>query len=78
MEYLGEWNTGYEGQIWHFVLCEVSGLQDFWINHTMDDGGLDFSFYWQDLESPICSDCHSVFEHALLKITQLLADNSAL
>ena len=63
--YLGQWESGFQQQLWHFVRCECDPLPDRWTFHTLDDGGHDFEFFWHDLSQPISFDCHQVFANAL-------------
>lgn len=43
--YLCSWDSGFQNQAWHFVLCECADLADSWTFHTQDDGGHDFAFF---------------------------------
>ena len=63
---LGVWESGYQGQVWSFHLCEVSQpLPDYWSFHTVDDGGHDFAFFWHPLEQ-VADECwHELFRGAL-------------
>ncbi len=45
--YLCSWDSGFQNQAWHFVLCECADLADSWTFHTQDDGGHDFAFFWR-------------------------------
>ncbi|KDM93469.1 NUDIX domain-containing protein [Photobacterium galatheae] len=63
--YLGLWESGYQNQLWHFVLCECGFLPCHWIFHTLDDGGHDFEFFWHDLREPVRFKCHDVFMRAI-------------
>lgn len=76
-QYLGRWESGYREHIWHFVYCEVNPQPERWTFHTLDDGGHDFQFFWQDLEGKALADCHQVFLRAMEKIKHLLAVNIA-
>lgn len=63
-----------DGQIWHFVLCPVGPLPDFWTFHTHDDGGHDFAFFWHEVESSVDEiEWNPVFIRALTEIRMLLA-----
>lgn len=44
--YLCSWDSGFQNQAWHFVLCECADLEDSWTFHTKDDGGHDFAFFF--------------------------------
>ncbi len=70
---LGVWESGYEGQIWSFHLCEVDGLPDEWAHHTQDGGGHDFAFFWHSLHESPDDDWHPLFKGALQWIEQNLA-----
>lgn len=76
-QYLGRWESGYREHIWHFVYCEVNPQPERWTFHTLDDGGHDFQFFWQDLEGKVLADCHPVFLRAMEKIKRLLPVNIA-
>ncbi len=69
--YLGQWESGFQQQLWHFVRCECSQLPDHWTFHTQDDGGHDFEFFWHNLNQPITSDMHPVYVHALEYIKEI-------
>ncbi|WP_454726412.1 MULTISPECIES: NUDIX hydrolase [Cupriavidus] len=63
---LGVWETGYQGQVWSFQLCEpTSVLPDGWTHQTADDGGHDFRFFWHSLSAPRPAAWHWLFRDAL-------------
>jgi 8-oxo-dGTP pyrophosphatase MutT (NUDIX family) len=64
---LGIWESGFQGQVWAFVLCEsAERLPETWLHHAADDGGHDFRFFWHPLFGPPRSEhWHSVFQGAL-------------
>jgi 8-oxo-dGTP pyrophosphatase MutT (NUDIX family) len=44
-----------ENQIWHIVSVKNEGFVPENFNHfTADDGGLNFSFYWKNLDGYFC------------------------
>lgn len=68
----GRWCSDFEGQIWHFILCEAAELPDSWSHYTGDDGGHVFTFFWHPLEQPPDSQWHEVYGRALQVIRQRL------
>ncbi len=68
MRNLGAWESGYEGQVWHFIECEVGDLPNEWAHFTQDDGGHMFSFYWHPIAKQPCSEWHEVFVKAVQTI----------
>lgn len=68
--HLGTWVSGFEGQVWAFVLCEPDSLlPESWVHQAADDGGHDFRFFWHPLFEPeASSDWHPVFRDALARI----------
>lgn len=66
--YLGAWESGFQEQRWHFVLCECEALAEHWIFHTQDDGGHDFEFFWHEVANDISSHAHPVFQRALEQV----------
>jgi 8-oxo-dGTP pyrophosphatase MutT (NUDIX family) len=66
---LGSWNSGYEGQVWHFeeIRCNLQ-LNDNWKFFTHDGGGHWFEFFWHNIQEPPSQDWHPVFQHALAEI----------
>lgn len=71
---LGQWESGFQNQQWHFVLCdgEEKALPDTWSHYTLDDGGHWFEFFWYELESEPQWKAHPVFIEAISQIRQLL------
>ncbi|WP_341645287.1 NUDIX hydrolase [Thauera sp. SDU_THAU2] len=70
---LGLWESGHQGQIWSFHLCEADQvLPDQWVHHAADDGGHDFSFFWHPLSKPADAEWHEVFQRALKYIRSAL------
>ncbi|WP_062661145.1 NUDIX hydrolase [Grimontia celer] len=71
--YLGSWESGYQDQFWHFVLCQVGEtLPKTWCFYTQDDGGHEFQFFWHRLGDPIPNDCHKLFCDAIQKVQELI------
>ncbi|MGR5554193.1 NUDIX hydrolase [Vibrio alfacsensis] len=67
--YLSSWESGYQNQLWHFVLCDVSEtLPAVWSFYTQDDGGHEFSFFWHKLGNPINLKCHKLFSDAIKQV----------
>ncbi len=55
-----------ENQLWHFYLCETEeNLEDSWDFFADDDGGLNFSFFWQPLGEKPSGAWHPVHRKAL-------------
>jgi 8-oxo-dGTP pyrophosphatase MutT (NUDIX family) len=53
------------GETWHFVRVAVPELPEHWVHHTADDGGRDFDFFWQSLQTPPDVEWHENFQRAL-------------
>ncbi|MFH0261396.1 NUDIX hydrolase [Vibrio maritimus] len=64
-EYLGCWESGYENQLWHFVLCGVKDLPNEWSFYTQDDGGHEFKFFWHRLGEAPKFKSHQLFFDAI-------------
>lgn len=43
-------------QRWHICLCMIGDAPDAWIHKTEDDGGQQFSFFWQPVDKPLPKD----------------------
>ena len=68
-QYLGSWESGFQNQLWHFVLCDISeNLPNNWSFYTQDDGGHEFTFFWHRLGKSPTFKCHEVFSHAIKQI----------
>ncbi len=68
-KYLGSWESGFQNQQWHFVLCEITEiLPNHWRFYTQDDGGHDFKFFWYKLGENADFKCHKVFSDAIKQI----------
>ena len=64
-QYLGRWETGFEGQIWGFYLMRLdSKPADAWDHFTTDGGGHIFSYFWQPLATPPGQAWHPLFQQA--------------
>lgn len=70
--YLGAWESGFQEQRWHFVLCECEALLEHWVFHTQDDGGHDFEFFWHEVTKDISSRAHPVFQRAIEQVRELI------
>ncbi|MFV8455401.1 NUDIX hydrolase [Vibrio owensii] len=70
--YLGAWESGFQEQRWHFVLCEYEALPEHWAFHTQDDGGHDFEFFWHEVTKDISSCAHPVFQRALEQVREFI------
>ena len=70
--YLGAWESGFQEQRWHFVLCECEVLPEHWVFHTQDDGGHDFEFFWHKVAKDISSHAHPVFQRALEQVREFI------
>ncbi|MEF1249124.1 NUDIX hydrolase [Vibrio owensii] len=70
--YLGAWESGFQEQRWHFVLCECEVLPEHWVFHTQDDGGHDFEFFWHEVTKDISSRAHPVFQRALEQVREFI------
>lgn len=70
---LGCWDSGHQGQIWSFQLCQVIGhLPEQWSHQTLDDHGHLFEFFWASLDHLPYGDCHPVFRRALVFLGEVL------
>ncbi len=70
--YLGAWESGFQEQRWHFVLCKCEVLPEHWVFHTQDDGGHDFEFFWHEVTKDISSCAHPVFQRALEQVREFI------
>jgi 8-oxo-dGTP pyrophosphatase MutT (NUDIX family) len=70
---LGCWDSGHQGQIWSFQLCQATGpLPEQWSHQTLDDHGHVFEFFWASFEHLPYGDCHPVFRRALVFLGEVL------
>ncbi|MEL6115889.1 NUDIX domain-containing protein [Photobacterium sp. SP02] len=68
-KYLGSWESGFQNQQWHFVLCETEqNLPNHWSFYTHDDGGHEFNFFWYKVGDKPEFKCHKVFSDAIKQI----------
>lgn len=68
---LGIWVPGYQDQVWSFHVCDVSDPPlERWVHHAADDGGHDFSFFWQPLSERVSAEWHWVFRGALAFVAE--------
>lgn len=66
IEFKGSQKIGTEKLIWHFFYCQPKDiLPDNWTFFANDDGGLNFSFCWWNLNENPSEDWHPVFQQAL-------------
>lgn len=66
IEFKGSWKTGYNDQIWHFYSCNVEqNLAENWTFFANDDGGLNFNFFWFNLNEKPNDEWHPIFQAAL-------------
>lgn len=74
--HLANWDSGHEGQIWSFHLCELSADPgDAWVHRCADDGGHEFAFFWQRLDDTCLAGWHPVHTRAVQFVrTILMAD----
>lgn len=74
---LGCWDAGHLGQIWSFQLCQVqTPLPEQWSHQTLDDHGHLFEFFWASLDELPHTDCHPVFQRALVFLSAALKARS--
>ena len=65
----GVWESGYDGQVWHFYLCAVEeDLPESWIFFANDGGGQNFNFFWFRMGDDFGEEWHPVFVRALAYI----------
>ncbi|EGQ7759858.1 NUDIX domain-containing protein [Vibrio vulnificus] len=70
--YLGSWESGFQNQLWHFLLCEIDQEPpNTWSFFTQDDGGHEFNFFWYKLGSKPDFKCHKVFFDAIKQVENL-------
>lgn len=64
---LGTWSSGFEDQVWEFILCQPCHLlPNAWKHHALDDGGHTFRFFWHPLSADADAKLwHFVFRNAL-------------
>ncbi|NJM54498.1 MAG: NUDIX domain-containing protein [Blastocatellia bacterium] len=66
IEFKGSRKIGTEKQIWHFFYCHPADvLPESWTFFANDDGGLNFSFFWFDIEESPSDEWHPTFQQAL-------------
>ena len=70
---LGCWDAEHLGQRWSFQLCQVERpLPEQWSHQTLDDHGHCFDFFWASLDQLPYTDCHPVFQRALVFVGSAL------
>ena len=68
-KYLGSWESGFQNQLWHFVLCEIQqSLPNNWSFYTQDDGGHEFDFFWYQVGDKPKFKYHKVFFDAIEQV----------
>lgn len=68
-KYLGSWESDFQNQQWHFVLCETEEkLPNHWSFYTQDDDGHEFNFFWYKLGEKPDFKCHKVFYDAIKQV----------
>lgn len=74
IEFKGSWDPNHKEQIWHFFLCSPADtLPEEWTFFTKDDGGLDFHFFWFNIEKTPGDEWPDVFIGALNYISENIA-----
>lgn len=69
-KFIGVYSLQQAGPDWYVFLCQVNEtLADHWVHHCVDDGGLNFEFFWHSVFSPPTSEWHMIFQ-GLLKFIQ--------
>jgi 8-oxo-dGTP pyrophosphatase MutT (NUDIX family) len=77
VEDLGEWDSGYMGQIWSLQLCApLAALPEHWIHHALDDGGHDFRFFWHPLSREPAAGWHEVYVRVLERLKTMSFNRS--
>lgn len=77
-EFLGQWNSGYQSQLWGFYLMScVEDLPDYWQFSTGDDGGHIFSFFWHGLDENLDANWHPLFVGAINYLKKALSSLSS-
>ncbi|MCG7500197.1 NUDIX domain-containing protein [Vibrio sp. Of7-15] len=71
---LGEWESGYQTQQWHFFVCHTGSLPERWSHYTNDDGGHTFEFFWCALDEVYSLPMHTVFQLAIKELQRRLAN----
>jgi len=70
---LGNWEAGYQGQVWSLQLCETDEpLPERWSHQTLDDHGHVFSFFWAFFDELPYADFHPVYQRALAHLQLIL------
>ena len=71
--YLGLYHPKQLGHAWHMFYCETSqNLASHWTHYCLDDGGLNFDFFWHPLSSTPSDEWHPIFQDALKFIVDSL------
>ncbi|AJA16773.1 MULTISPECIES: NUDIX hydrolase [Pseudomonas] len=70
---LGCWKADHQHQVWSFHLCRAGReLPESWVHQTLDDHGHRFDFFWASLDNLPYTDCHPVFQRALVFLCETL------
>ena len=70
---LGQKNYICMNQTWHFfIMIPPVDLPNSWKHFAADDNGLDFDFFWQDINLPISTPWPEIFDDARLFILEQL------
>ena len=63
-------------QDWYFYCCEATQvIPDTWIHYCLDDGGLEFKFFWHRLYQEPSEDWHEIFREALFFLRKFVNDD---
>ena len=71
---LGEFVVAEKSQRWSLILCDAPNLPENWEHFCEDDGGHQFSFFWQDLSMYPDESWHPLFRIALDEVRQAIID----
>ena len=65
-EFKGDSDEITENQTWYFYNCTVDeDLKNAWDFFANEDGGINFSFFWFNINEPLSNDWHPTFHRAL-------------
>lgn len=78
VQHMGTWPSGYEGQVWEFLLCNANqALSETWLHEAPDDGGRTFRFFWHPLFAQADPDqWHPLFCNAIRFIQHAIAQEN--
>ena len=63
------------GVILYFDLHKRNTLADTWVHYCLDDGGLEFKFFWHRLYQEPSEDWHEIFREALFFLRKFVNDD---